>query len=46
MSDNEEHISGINYELLVDDSMRNVLRGLILLVLISIKGLSKQVRMN
>ena len=27
MSDNEEHISGINYELLVDDSMRNVLRG-------------------
>ena len=27
MSDNNEHISGINYELLVDDSMRNVLRG-------------------
>ena len=27
MSDNEEHISGINYELLVDDAMRNVLRG-------------------
>ena len=27
MSDNDEHISGINYELLVDDSMRNVLRG-------------------
>ena len=27
MSDNEQHISGINYELLVDDSMRNVLRG-------------------
>ena len=27
MSDNDEHISGINYELLVDDSMRNVVRG-------------------
>ncbi|MGC6517496.1 MAG: SspB family protein [Candidatus Puniceispirillaceae bacterium] len=27
MSDNQDHISGINYELLVDDSMRNVLRG-------------------
>lgn len=27
MSDNNDHISGINYELLVDDSMRNVLRG-------------------
>ena len=27
MSDDNDHISGINYELLVDDSMRNVLRG-------------------
>ena len=27
MSDNNDHIAGINYELLVDDSMRNVLRG-------------------
>ena len=27
MSDEGEHSSGINYELLVDDSMRNVLRG-------------------
>ena len=27
MSDDNDHISGINYELLVDDAMRNVLRG-------------------
>lgn len=27
MSDDSDHISGINYELLIDDSMRNVLRG-------------------
>ena len=27
MSDHNDHVSGINYELLVDDSMRNVLRG-------------------
>lgn len=27
MSDSNDHSTGINYELLVDDSMRNVLRG-------------------